>query len=749
MKNTKNGKSFRRLVAWSILVLIIFTCFAILLTWPLVTNLSHYYFNPSNPHDGIGTIAVAWYRNYARLHGGVGTRTTFRGYPFGSDLHDLSLPLSAGVLNLLTRVIGAQAGFNIMIILSFPLAGLVMFWLVYYVTGCISASFLSGFIYAFSPWHTARTFNQLSLSLIYVLPLFLIAVIYLWRKRTVLSALAVTAALTIALYTDYHFGLFCGMILIAWGIAAFVKNRFETTRTMRRGQPLVRRETLRVILMAMLAVVLALVISVPVFQNLAYKDPSVIASTGERSIDNTIAYSSHPWNYVVPPAYALVWRSWTTKYVINHEGIADTPEMTAYPGIVTYALAIVAIFLTFFRRRKRGEDSPDDGDEEAGEDPGEAAAAVPVQAEEAGANRTSLVKTAVYFGIIAGVLAFILSMPPLIKIGGTRIPTPSIIVRGIAPFFRFYSRWALVVNFALALLAGIGFFLLARRRHWSKVKIAAACMVVLALFIVDVTIQPPLRARDISKVPKAVTDLARYPKDQPVVYYPMTGQYFLPLQYQYYQMFNEHPILNDPKLGTIGNFYQGVLKDVYAPYTPQMLAGLGVSKAVVIPAFFKLIAPVGIDFDPAKMPAGYKLVEKNPDSYIYDITAEPTKLFPLYYTNFSGSVILQDGQAWNALLQPSGEFLIQNKDGPTTRDFSLTLSNNGPEGTVSMYLDGDSLGSTVIRPGVGTLKVPIHLTKKEQVLTISWSGQPVRTDGRMLGLSGNVGVYLLVSRPQF
>ena len=57
-----------------------------------------------------------------------------------------------------------------------------------------------------------------------------------------------------------------------------------------------------------------------------------------------------------------------------------------------------------------------------------------------------------------------------------------------------------------------------------------------------------------------------------------------------------------------------------------MLAGLGVSKAVVIPAFFKLMAPVGIDFDPAKMPAGYKLVEKNPDSYIYDITAPPTRL---------------------------------------------------------------------------------------------------------------------------
>jgi len=51
-------------------------------------------------------------------------------------------------------------------------------------------------------------------------------------------------------------------------------------------------------------------------------------------------------------------------------------------------------------------------------------------------------------------------MPPLVKIGSTSIPTPSIVMRAIAPFFRFYSRWALVVTFALAILAAIGFYLL-------------------------------------------------------------------------------------------------------------------------------------------------------------------------------------------------------------------------------------------------------------------------------------------------
>jgi hypothetical protein len=749
---TKGSSSVKRAVCWALIVLIVFTCLAVVLTYPLVSNLSHDYFDPTVPHDGIGTIAAYWWRNYARINGQSGTRTTFWNYPFGYDTHDFTLmadPLSGGPLLVMTRVIGAQAAYNILIILSFPLAGLLMFLLIYYITGSTLGSLIGAFIYAFSPWHVARAYNQVSLAMIYVLPLFLIAVIYLWRKRSVLSALAVAAALAVAILTDLHFGLFCGLILISWGIAAFVNNRVETKRFIGRGQPLVKRQTLRIILMAVLAVVLALAISAPILRNVFYKDPTVIADTGERSIDTTVNYSSRLWNYVVPPAFALIWRSWSTDYVFEHENLAGSSEMTAYPGIVTYALAIVAIFLTFRRRRLRGESSSDGGDEEHDAGPGEAAVDAAAREDAAVTARTGVVNTAVYFAIIAGVLAFILSMPPIIKIGSTQIPTPSIIMRAIAPFFRFYSRWALVVNFALALLAGIGFYLLRGRCRWSRVKAAAICLLVIALFTIDVTIQPPLQAHDSTKVPKAVTDLARYPKDQPVVYYPLTGQYAFALHYHYYQTFNEHPMMNHPKPGTIGNFYQGVLKDIYAPYTPQMLAGLGIKKAVVIPGFFKLMTPVGITFDPAKMPAGYKLIEKNSDSYLYDITAEPAKLFPLYYTNFSGSVILEDGQAWSALLRPSGEFLIQNKDGPTTRTFSVTLDNHGPESTVSMDLDGKSLGSTRIRTGVGTLAVPLQLTKKQQVLTIHWDGQPTKTDGKTLGINGTVDVYLLLSRPQF
>ena len=391
---TRSGSPIRRVLIWSLLVFIVFSCLAILLTYPLVSNLSHDYFNPTTPHDGVGTIASYWYKDYARQHGLSGTRTTFWSYPWGYDLHDLADPLSGGVLGLASSALGPQVAFNILMILSF-------------------------------------------------------------------------------------------------------------------------------------------------------------------------------------------------------------------------------------------------------------------------------------------------------------------------------------------------------------------CLVIIALFAIDVTVVPPLRAKDITKVPKAVTDLARYPKSEPVIYYPMVGQYFIPLQYRYYQTFNEHPMLNGIATGTIGDFYQGVLKDIYAPYTPHMLSGLGIKKAVVIPALYKLILPVGIDFDPRMMPPGYKLLEKASDSYIYEITASPATLFPLYYTNFSGSVVLEDGKAWNALLSPSGEVLIQNKGGPATADFSITVNNPDKEGTLSMDLDGTPLGSTRIAAGEGTVKVPLKLEGKEQTLTFRWDGRPVAENGKVVGLTGNIQVYLFLTRPQF
>lgn len=745
--------SYKKVIAYALLALLIFTAVAIVLTYPLAANMSHNYFNPSFSHDGVGTIWLTWYSNFARAHSYTGNVTTFVAYPFGYNTRAIYYPLTNGVLVLMARVIGAQASYNLLTLSTFPLAGLLMFLLLYYITSSPAASILGGFIYAFSPWHTARTFDQVGLAQIYVLPLFLIAVIYFWRRRSVISAAAVSGALLVAILTDFHLGLFCGLLLITWGVAVFLRERADSKRFLRLRRPLVKRETVKAIVMAALAVVLALAIAAPVLQNLFYKDPLVITPTEERSIDVTVSYSSRPWNYVVPPAYALLWRWWTNDFVTKHEGKSGVHEVTAYPGIVTFVMACFAVYFTFRRKKKpRPASEGAVGDDDA--PPDEAVAAPPGDDLEHDAKirgGMDLARTTVYFGAITAVIAFILSMPPVVKIGSVQIPTPSIVMRAIAPFFRFYSRWALVVTFSLALMAGIGLFMLARSRRWSGFRVGAVCLALIALFALDVTIIPPLRSRDIAKVPTVVTELSNYPRKQPVAVYPLSpGRYFIPLQYDYFQTFHQHPMLNGSKPGTLGDLYQAVLKDLYAPYTPEMLKGLGIDKVMVIDGYWEIMYPVGLKFDPAMMPPGYRLVKKTRDGYLYDVTGPAAQVFPLYYTNFTAPAILQDGKAWTVMTRPNAEMLIDNRDGPTVQNFSVTFNNPGEEGTFSIALDGVAIGQTRLGPGQGELLIPgMKIPAKQHVMSIQWEGKPTKIDGRPFGPAGDISDYLMLTRPRF
>lgn len=746
----KNPQARRKILALSLAVLVIFTALAIVLTYPLTADITHNYFNPSGSHDGVGTIAQTWYSNYSREQGWSGKTSHFFGYPFGYDQTTVNYPFTNGVMSLVARAFGPQASYNLLVIISFPMAGLTMFLLIYYITGAAAASFLGGLIYSFSPWHTFRTFDQVSLAQIYILPLFLLSLLYLWKKRTALSALWVCIALAVAILTDYHFGLFCGFILITWALASWITDRrsSQTPSRVTRKSPKIQKSTVRLGLLLVVAIVIAIVVCAPFLKNLLYKDPSVISDTGERSTDTVISYSAHPWNYVVPPSYSLLWHGLTNKFVSDHVGKSGVHEVTDYAGIVAFFLAGAAIFYTFRRKRKRHDQKQkDDEDDPAASDT--VSAGVTNAVADTPASPDSLLRKAVSFGIIAAIAAFVLSMPPIVKLGSVSIPTPSIVMRVLAPPFRFYSRWALVVVFSLALLAGIGFFMMSRSRNWSWKKTTVWCLIFAALFALDATIVPPFRSRDIAKPPATVAALAQTPVNQPVAFYPLSpGRYFIPLWYRYYQIVHKHPMLNGSKPGTLGDLYDGLLKDIYAPYTPAVLSGLGIKKVAVIDSYYRIMFPVGLDFDPAKMPAGYKLDTKTKDGYIFDVVAAPAKVAPLYYVNFTAPAIVDDGQAWSVMIRPKAEMLIDNRDGKTRQDFDVLLNNPGDAGVLSAKLDGKSLGESRIAHGQGELHIPgMNLDSGRHTLAFEWKGKPVRMNGNAFGAQGTIDAYLLMSRP--
>ena len=288
-----------------LLSFVLYTCVALVLTYPLIRNVSHYYFSPEleSPRasgDGIGTIAGTWQAAHAGKQDAMGKATGSASYPFKMNSGGASYPLSSGILVLLARLIGAQASFNILMLLSFPLAGAIMFMLVFYVTHSGAASLLSGFLYAFSPWHTSRTFDHISLTAVHCLPLFVLALVAFWKRRDLVSAVALAGASIVAALTDLHFGLFCAVMALTWSLALYISYLAHG----REGPPFPSSKStthIRVALLVLLAVVIAASVSIPVYRDLFYKDPAVMPGGEGRGIKQSVANSAKPADYFIPP----------------------------------------------------------------------------------------------------------------------------------------------------------------------------------------------------------------------------------------------------------------------------------------------------------------------------------------------------------------------------------------------------------------------------------------------------------------
>jgi hypothetical protein len=723
-------KNNRKPVIWALAGFGIYLALAIILTWPLASNMSTHYFSAEVPGDGMGTIAQSWLTDYSREEGSSGPVTALFGYPFGYDLRGAPVyPLSGGIMHQLTRIAGAQASYNILVLLSFPLAGLAMFVLVHYLTGRTSASFLGGLLYSFSPWLTSRTFQHASLSGVYVLPLFMLAVIVFTRRRDIASALALCGAWVMAVYTDYHFGLFCLLLAVTWTtVVLFHRKRKDSGRATSCSYSNLRATDFRFIVYALLVILVTLAVSFPFILDLSYEDPTAIANADNRGDVEAIAeFSANPWNYVVPPGYSAIWRRFTGDYVRTHLGKRTIGEVTSYPGIAVMILSIAALLL--FRSRNSQRTAPDD------KNPG-------------------LVRVVAGTCVAAGVASFILSLPPVYDVGSALIPTPSIIVSSLVPFFRYYCRWAIVVTFCACLLAGIGYSLLVSRLRNVKLAVLAVFLLAVSVFLVDVSAIPPLRSFDISRPPETLQALAGYQKSEPVVIYPLAqGHEYATLHYRYYQMDHLHPMLNGIKPATEADLYRLALKDIYSPYTPRMLETLGIDKAVVLTDYYEDgdfgNYPYGVRFDPALMPDGYTLVEKTGDGYIYAVDAIPATVFPLYYRNISPPSILEDGRAWSLMLGQEAELLLENVAGPDDYTLTMNIINPGVAGTLSFVQAGQVLGSLELDPGQCRITSPVfHLEPGTSSVFLAWSEDPIMIHGTPFRLAETVQAYLILSGPE-
>ena len=344
---------------------------------------------------------------------------------------------------VLAKIVTPVTTYNILVLLTFPLAAWFTFLFAYEVKGTTLGSALAAFAFAFAPFHVAQAAYHIHIAQVQWIPLYFLA---LWRsvhRASIGRAIAVVASGAIAvLASDYSALLLAAMtpfaVLLFWLAAA------------RDGEPPATRNigsTVAVLLAAAGAGLLWLAYAIPVL----FVRPSAFAvSRYELS-----QFSARWWSYLIPPVDHPLLGRWAGRIWMNDGVGAGLVEQQVYVGWSLLALASVAL-AEWWRVR----DEP----------------------------RRAYVPSLV---ALAG-LAALCSLSPDSGVGSLATIAPAALLYRIAPMFRAYARFAVLVQLFTSVLAGAGLAAL-----WKNPRALTRAAAVLLLAALAVEYAPIQRWRDV------------------------------------------------------------------------------------------------------------------------------------------------------------------------------------------------------------------------------------------------------------
>ncbi len=143
-------------------------------------------------------------------------------HPSGTSLAFHTLCLANAVPGLVLQDwLPPAAAHTWLLVATFPLAGVAMWALARQVTGSPWGAFLAGLFYAFNPYHTAMV-TQLNNAHLHWVPLFLLALLALYRRRSWWAAAWAGLFLALAGWADWYQPFFCvfagGVLLLVLAV---------------------------------------------------------------------------------------------------------------------------------------------------------------------------------------------------------------------------------------------------------------------------------------------------------------------------------------------------------------------------------------------------------------------------------------------------------------------------------------------------------------------------------------------------
>lgn len=513
--------------AASALVAAIYLLLAVALTWPVARQPDSVVLGDYG--DTRGWIAWMWAKSEGMLEGP--THPLIAAPYGGNNSPVIAQPLSEWLAIQLALAWGEVAAANLFVIIGLTLTAFSTHWVVARLVRNRAAAFVAGVAFGFCPaavmqaygGHAAYAFNVF-------VPLFVLALLHNRERRTWPSAITVGASFAGIMFTATYFGYFA---IYVWTYFF----AFECYRERSRGLGIVVASHGRA---ALSGLALVLPISWPAIVSQLSASPAVLEATGRaRGLDELSAFSSRPWDFLLPSIDHPVLGSWVEDFVRSHLHGSNVFEQTLYLGVTPMVLVAVGTVLAIRRRF-----SP------------------------AHTHCFAL------FALGAACM-LLLSLPP--QIG--ELPTPSYFAHKVAPMFRVYARAGIFVSFFVAAAAAVVLAHLAARLPKASFRAVAACA--LSILVFEFWSLPPGAARPLA-TPGVYRWLAVQPgeviAEYPMVYYADATFY----SYLFWQRIHRKKLVNgaSPENAAAWAFWTQV-RDLTHPETPARLKAAGVDYVIV------------------------------------------------------------------------------------------------------------------------------------------------------------------------
>jgi hypothetical protein len=505
--------------------LLFFCMLTILMTWPLAAHIRTSVIGINAGDNWYYVWLVGWFQKALFQFHQNPLIVQLHNYPTGWNLAYSEITL-ANVIPALPVVLlgGPILGYNFVVLLSFVLSGLFMFWWVKSLTGSIAAGLVAGTAFAYAPYRLTHANGHLPLMGTQYLVLHYAGLFALLKQRTfnwkyaALAGVGLGLASLSSMYYLYMTLIISGIFVL--GYVFIVEQR-----------AIFRPEWWRNLLAFGIASLPFVLVAV-----LPYFQLSIQTGAHHRPLNEVDMFSASPTDFFLPSPGQFIWGNWIQDHLHRTLWI----EQTIYIGAVVLVLAGLAWIW-----RKRFPDK----------------------------WKPTVLFT--FVAAIAMVLAMgttlhwlqervVIHIPSFLRLGlipeQVPIPLPNYLLYRYLPFYnsmRAWMRYGIYANLFLTVIAGIGFAQLERLINRRTISVLVLSAV---LFFIGLDFYSGPLSLSLVKPRPVDLWLASQPGNDPYIQLPFYLNTSPPLVYG--TLFTNKPFL--------GMFYGAYLPEAYENEVPTL-----------------------------------------------------------------------------------------------------------------------------------------------------------------------------------